>query len=191
MVGTSPNTFVKIHWTVQNQNKLWFKLWTIVDNIGSSIVINLLELYKRIIIGETVCVCLCVCMCAFVCVCAGIEAIWELSVHFDQFLCKPETSLRNKVHWLKNFEQRVGRGQDQMIWRWTQFALLCCAWLLSGVRLFATPWTVCSPPGSSAHGILQARILGWVARPSSRSSQPRDQTQVFHVAGGFFIVCII
>ena len=35
----------------------------------------------------------------------------------------------------------------------------------------------CSPPGSSVHGILQARILEWVAMPSSsRSSQPRDQT---------------
>ena len=37
----------------------------------------------------------------------------------------------------------------------------------------------CSPPGSSVHGILQARILQWVAMPSSRgSSQPRDQTCV-------------
>ena len=37
----------------------------------------------------------------------------------------------------------------------------------------------CSPPGSSVHGIFQARILEWVAIPLSRgSSQPRDQTQV-------------
>ena len=37
----------------------------------------------------------------------------------------------------------------------------------------------CSPPGSSVHGILQARIPEWVAMPSSRgSSQPRDQTPV-------------
>ena len=34
-------------------------------------------------------------------------------------------------------------------------------------------------------GVLQARILEWVAIPSSRrSSQPRDQTQVFHTMGG-------
>ena len=34
-----------------------------------------------------------------------------------------------------------------------------------------------SPPGSSVHGILQARTLEWVAMPSSRgSSQPRDRT---------------
>ena len=47
-----------------------------------------------------------------------------------------------------------------------------------------------SPPGSSVHGILQARILEWVAMPSSRgSSQPRNQTHVSCVsciAGGFF-----
>ena len=41
----------------------------------------------------------------------------------------------------------------------------------------------CSPPGSSVHGILQARILEWVVTSSSRgSSQPRDQTHVSCVA---------
>ena len=52
------------------------------------------------------------------------------------------------------------------------------------------PWTVCSLPGSSVHGILQARILEWVAMPSSRgSSQPRDQThhlRLLPLAGRFF-----
>ena len=39
----------------------------------------------------------------------------------------------------------------------------------------------------TVQGILQARILEWVAFPFSRgSSQPRDQTQVSHIAGGFF-----
>ena len=51
-------------------------------------------------------------------------------------------------------------------------------------------WPVdCSPPGSSVHGVRQARILEWVAMPSSReSSQPRDRTQVSCIAGGFFII---
>ena len=45
----------------------------------------------------------------------------------------------------------------------------------------------CSPPSSSFHGILQARILEWVAISFSRgSSRPRDQTQVSHVAGRHF-----
>ena len=50
--------------------------------------------------------------------------------------------------------------------------------------------TVCNPmdlPGSSVHGILQARILEWVAMSFSRESPwPRDQTQVSCTAGGFF-----
>ena len=46
----------------------------------------------------------------------------------------------------------------------------------------------CRSPGSSVHGILQARILEWVAISFSRgSSQPRDRTQVFCIAGRFFI----
>ena len=41
----------------------------------------------------------------------------------------------------------------------------------------------CSLPGSSVHGILQARILEWVALPSCRRSpQPRDQTCISHVS---------
>ena len=45
----------------------------------------------------------------------------------------------------------------------------------------------CSPPGSSVHGISQARILEWVATSSSRgSSRPRDWTQVSSIAGRLF-----
>ena len=44
-----------------------------------------------------------------------------------------------------------------------------------------------SPPGSSVHGILQARILEWIAQPSSRgSSQPRNSTCVSCTTGRFF-----
>ena len=47
--------------------------------------------------------------------------------------------------------------------------------------------TLCNPMDYPVHGILQARILKWVAFPFSRgSSQSRDQTQVSHIAGGFF-----
>ena len=47
--------------------------------------------------------------------------------------------------------------------------------------------TLCDPMEYTVHGILQARILEWVAFPFSRgSSQPRDWTQVSHTGGGFF-----
>ena len=47
--------------------------------------------------------------------------------------------------------------------------------------------TLCNPMDYTVHGILQTRILEWVAVPFSRgSSQPRDQTQVSCIAGRFF-----
>ena len=46
----------------------------------------------------------------------------------------------------------------------------------------------CSPPGSSVHGLLQARILEWVAISFSRGSRPRDRTPVSCIAGRFFTV---
>ena len=60
--------------------------------------------------------------------------------------------------------------------------------LLSHFWLFTTPWT--SPSGSSVHGILQTRILEWVAISFfRRSSWPRDETPVFcvySITGKFF-----
>ena len=47
----------------------------------------------------------------------------------------------------------------------------------------------CSPPGSSVHGIFQARELEWVAISFSRgSSRPRDQTQVSLITGRRFTI---
>ena len=54
------------------------------------------------------------------------------------------------------------------------------------VQLFVTPWTVAYQAPLSME-ILQARMLEWLAMPSSREfSQPRDQTQVSRIAGRFF-----
>ena len=50
--------------------------------------------------------------------------------------------------------------------------------VLGRVQLFCSP-TDCSPPGSSAHGISQTRLLEWVAISSSRwSSWPKDRTYI-------------
>ena len=62
------------------------------------------------------------------------------------------------------------------------------------VKVIQACLTVCHPmdcnlPGSSVHGILQARILEWVAVSFSRgSSRPRDRTQVSSIAGRFFTI---
>ena len=63
-----------------------------------------------------------------------------------------------------------------------------------GAKLLQSCPTLCdamdySPPISSVHGILQARILAWVAISFSRgSSWPRDQTWVSCIAGRFFTI---
>ena len=63
----------------------------------------------------------------------------------------------------------------------------CCHWVAQSCLTLCHP-VGCSPPGSSVHAILQARIQEWVAMPSSRgSSWPRDSTQVSCIAGRFFI----
>ena len=69
-------------------------------------------------------------------------------------------------------------------------------WLLSKCVLCLVAQsclTLCHPMDCSqaplSMGILQARILEWVAMPSSRgSSQPRDQTHVSCIAGRFFAI---
>ena len=62
----------------------------------------------------------------------------------------------------------------------------CCR-LVAKLRVRLFDPMDCGLPGSSAHGILQARILEWVAISFSRgSSQPRNQAQVSCIAGRFF-----
>ena len=74
-------------------------------------------------------------------------------------------------------------GLEGQVWR-SHWAPVAPGWVkwksLSRVWLFETPWTV-------VLGILQARILEWVAFPFSRGSfHPRDWTHVSNTVGGFF-----
>ena len=60
-------------------------------------------------------------------------------------------------------------------------------WLKVKVKFAQLCLALCDPKDYTVHGILQARILEWVAFPFPRgSSQPRDRTQVSHIAGRFF-----
>ena len=55
------------------------------------------------------------------------------------------------------------------------------------VKVAQSCLTLCDSMDYTVHGILQARMLEWVAFPFSRgSSQPRDRTQVSHTAGAIF-----
>ena len=70
-----------------------------------------------------------------------------------------------------------------------QSCLTLCNPTDCGQWLLLLQITDCSPPGSSVNGILQARILEWVAISFSRgSSQPRDWSWIFCAAGRFFTI---
>ena len=67
--------------------------------------------------------------------------------------------------------------------------LLCSCVLVTQLCLTHCDPMDCSLPGPFVHGLLQARLLEWVAISYSReSSQPRDRTQVSYIAGEFFTV---
>ena len=100
--------------------------------------------------------------------------------------------------WQPGWEGDLGEKGCMYMCGWVPslFTWNCCNTvnqLCAGLCLIAQSCpTLCdpmdwSPPGSSIHGILQARILEWAAYPFSRgSSQPRNRTGVSCIAGGFF-----
>ena len=102
-----------------------------------------------------------------------------------------QTSLLPKESRFRKTTIVSGQSQTQSVQLWLDVQDV--AWKLQVLVAQLCP-TLCDPmdyslPGSSVHGILQARILEWVAIPFSRgSSQPRDRTWFSCIAGGFFTV---
>ena len=108
-----------------------------------------------------------------------------------------------KVHRVSTLQDEKNHGDGWWWWlhniihAFNTTELYICKWLmlvaqfssvqsLGCVQLFCDPMD-CSPPASSVQGILQARILQWLAVCYSRgSSRPRDPTQVSCMADRFF-----
>ena len=94
---------------------------------------------------------------------------------------------------MKHGEKQQGAGPRAKMFCSTEgLPPALCVWCVCEVAQSCL--TLCDPvdcslPGSSVHGIFQARVLEWVAVSFSRgSSPPRDWTQVCHIAGRRFIV---
>ena len=111
---------------------------------------------------------------------AGSEAESKLSLDARPLKCGESNQQRSRERdvWTAKLQttntppKTLSQGNTRL---WKKCQSLCL------VRLFATPWAV-ALQGSSVHGILQERILEWVATPFSRgSSRPRDQTLVTHI----------
>ena len=83
-----------------------------------------------------------------------------------------------------NFEYKVLPYVEVLWSAWNDGLILLT---FAKVKVTQSCLTLCDPVDYTVHGILQARILEWAAFSFSRgSSQPRDQTQVSCMAGGFF-----
>ena len=118
------------------------------------------------------CVCVCVCVCVWK---------WKSLSHVWLF-GTPWTDNRGWDGWMAS--------PTQGTWVWARSG----SWWLTGkpgvlqsmgLQRVRRDWV--TELDYTVHGILQARILEWVAFSFSRgSSQPRDRTQVSHTAGGFF-----
>ena len=86
----------------------------------------------------------------------------------------------------------VGKSEQNLVWdvitlvgMSSLFSSNTARWVKVKVTQLCP--TLCDPMDYTVCGILQTRILEWVAFPFSReSSQPRDRTQVSWIAGGFF-----
>ena len=95
-----------------------------------------------------------------------IIEFWQLVLNSDLQNLYPKRSPRSFFHWEMFFSLDF----------------------ISEVKVTQLCPTLCDPMDSTVHGILQARILEWVAITFSRGfSQPRDQTLVSHIACRFFI----
>ena len=113
------------------------------------------------------CVCVCVCVCVFMLSCMSCLPVLEIKPLsaalfvniFYYFVC----CLLDVVYIQWNISE--SRSVMSNSWQPMDYSL----------------------PGSSVHGILQTRKLEWVAVPFSRGfSQPRDRTQLSHIAGVIF-----
>ena len=115
---------------------------------------------------------------------------WNSGIFYTK---KGRRKLKHVLVWFSLWRGHVSFSLPEIIHRWVWSG--CILWgvcvCLLAAQLCPTP---CNPMdysllGSSLHGILQTRILEWVAIPFSRGSfQPRDWTQVSCVADRFFTV---
>ena len=119
------------------------------------------------------------------------QSLFQLAIQFSSVQSLGNTNQNHRCHFTpirmaktkKKMISVGGRcGETKILqhcwWKWK--------WSRSVMSDSLRPMD-CSPPGSSVHGILQARILEWIAISFYRgSSRARDQTQVSSIAGRRF-----
>ena len=119
-----------------------------------------------------------------------LSSLWENRVESKRIGMTGQENTGNfkgPQRWATLCGVNMTSGKVSVIESNLSFAANCSLPILPWVKVAQSYPTLCDPMDYSVHGILQARILEWIAFPFSRgSSQPRDWTQVSHVTGRFF-----
>ena len=128
----------------------------------------------------------------------AMQEAWVQSLGQDESLEEGMSTHSSILAWRVQWTEEPGRPQSTGSHRvghdWATNIHSCIYMCVCIVTQMSNCPTLCnpvnySPPGSSVHGIHQARILKWEVMPFSRgSSQPRDQTLVSCIAGRFSII---
>ena len=133
--------------------------------------------HVRLCVCAYMCVCICTCIAATAKSLQSCPTVWS---HMYMYI----VDLRIVVVMFYKVIEKIAPLSPGKI-------SICCvhAYIVAQLCLTLCNPMDCSLSGSSVHGILQARILEWVAMPSSRgSSQPKDQTQVSRIPCRFFTI---
>ena len=120
----------------------------------------------------------------------GLQSMGSQGIGHDQGTQHAATRSSFKRHFLKEFEVQLAYNVVLVsgVHQSDSVRSFIAVYSLSGVQLFHKSMDYSSPwRGSSVHGILQARILEWVAMSfSPGSSQPRDRTLISCTTERFF-----
>ena len=95
------------------------------------------------------------------------------------------------VHLIWLFPHLQHHCPPSILYKHCHFSVWFCFLYVESVKVAQLCLTLYNPMDYTVHGILQARILERIALFFSReTSQPRDRTQVFQIAGGFFTIWV-
>ena len=126
-----------------------------------------------------------------------IVALFTITKTWKQPQCPLTDEWIKKIWYMYTVEYYSAIKKNEImpfVTTWMDLEIIVLSEVAAAAKSLQSCPTLCdhidgSPPGSPVPGILQARILEWVAMPSSRgSARCKDQNQVSHITGGFFTV---
>ena len=164
------------------------QVWHVHETMGVCVCVCVrARTHAHVCAHACACVCMHACVCARVCVCACTLVLRRqpspaLAWRNPSYLAQGSFCLRLHGFSLQVWGPEQRKTRERVVRQGSPGPCACMLSHFSHIQLFVIPWTVAHQAPLSM-GILQARILEWVAMPFSRgSSPPRNQTCVSHIS---------